>query len=139
MSNGTAVNPLLSAQVIPASITLFQVNGAAAALNQDGMVNSPQNPAQLGSTVMLFGTGGGQTNPPNVEGEITPLDLRPLLMSGLQGAILTYNRMGSPPGVVYLTVQYAGAAPTLISGVTQVNVTLPSVIPAVAGWLERYP
>ena len=45
----------------------------AAALNQDGSINSPQNPAKPGSVVMLFGTGGGATVPPSVAGEVTPL------------------------------------------------------------------
>ena len=30
---------------------------------------------------------------------------------------------------LYLNVEYAGAAPGLVSGVTQVNVTLPATIP----------
>jgi len=31
-------------------------------------------------------------------------------------------------------VQYAGAAPTLVSGVTQINVTLPATIPLAYGY-----
>jgi len=37
------------------------------------------------------------------------------------------------PGV-YLNVEYAGGAPALVSGVTQINVTLPSAIPQATGY-----
>jgi uncharacterized protein (TIGR03437 family) len=100
------------------------VNNSAAALNQDGTLNSPQNPAQPGSTVMLFGTGGGQTVPPSVAGEITPLALRPLAYTP---QVQIDNQ---PPRLV----QWAGAAPSLVSGVTQINFTLPDVIPVVPGY-----
>ena len=33
-----------------------------------------------------------------------------------------------------LTVEYAGAAPGLVAGVSQINVKLPDVIPDVAGY-----
>jgi uncharacterized protein (TIGR03437 family) len=80
-------------------------------------------PAKPGSTVALFGTGGGQTNPPSLAGEITPLVLRPLV---------------NPPFVMIgyvamVNVEWAGAAPGLVSGVTQINVKLPDVIPVVPG------
>jgi uncharacterized protein (TIGR03437 family) len=112
----------ISASVLAQGISLFQTNGSAAALNQDGTLNSPQNPAQPGSTVMLFGTGGGQTVPASVAGEVTPLVLRPLADTP-QVMI---------PGGATLTVEWAGAAPGLVSGVTQINVELPAVIPGVA-------
>lgn len=125
VTNGTPLNQLSNLKIVAADITVFQVNGAAAALNQDYTLNSPQNPAQPGSTVMLFGTGGGQTSPPSMAGEITPLGLRPLVTTP-QAAIIDITRMQPP---VFLNVEYAGAAPTLLSGVTQINVTLPATIP----------
>ena len=117
----------LSESIVEQGISFFSVgNGAAAALNQDGSLNSPQNPAKPGSTVMLFGTGGGQTNPPSLAGEITPLTLCPLVDTP------QVQIPGVPPAP--LTVEWAGAAPGLLSGATQVNVTLPDVIPAVPGY-----
>jgi uncharacterized protein (TIGR03437 family) len=136
VTNGTPLSPLSSAVVIPEGIYLFQVNGEAVALNQDGTVNSPQNPAQPGSTVSLFGTGGGQTNPPSTAGQITPLALWPLALTP-QAEIVYVVQPGGPPGTFVdapINVEYAGAAPALISGVTQVNVTLPNVIPAIVGY-----
>ncbi len=112
-------------------ITVFQVNGAAVALNQDYTVNSPQNPAQPGSTVMLFGTGGGQTSPPSAAGEVTPLGLFPLVITP-QAAIIDLNLMQPP--AMFLNVEFAGAAPTLLAGVDQINVTLPATIPVAYGY-----
>ena len=48
----------------PARPALFTADssgsGFAAALNQDGSVNSPANPARKGAVMVLFGTGGGR-------------------------------------------------------------------------------
>lgn len=125
VSNGTPANLISQPDVNPSGVTLFQVNNSAAALNQDGTVNSPHNPAQPGSTVMLFGTGGGQTNPHSIAGELTPLALVPLIFTPIV-------QIGGTS--TSLTVAYAGAAPGLLSGVTQINVTLPSVIPVISGY-----
>lgn len=124
ISNGTPANTLSSLEAQAAGITIFQVNGSAAALNQDGTINSAQNPARLGSTVALFGTGGGQTNPASVAGEITPPELRPLIAN-----TQVYVFTNSLPAV-QLGIAYAGAAPELLSGVIQLNVILPDVVPA---------
>ena len=40
-------------------------------LNEDGTLNGPANPAAKGSVVVFYATGGGQTDPPGVDGEIT--------------------------------------------------------------------
>jgi uncharacterized protein (TIGR03437 family) len=123
VSNGAPANQLSNSRVQSVGISLFRVNNAAAALNQDGTLNSPQTPAQPGSTVMLFGTGGGQTVPPSVAGEVTPLVVRPL-------ASTPQVQIGDRQPLI---VQWAGAAPGLVSGVTQINVTLPDVIPVMPG------
>jgi uncharacterized protein (TIGR03437 family) len=124
VSNQTAANQLSDWLVEKAGISLFRVGNAAVALNQDGTPNSPQNPAQPGSTVTLFGTGGGQTVPPSVAGVVTPSGLRPLLSTP------QVQIVGGP----MLSVEYAGAAPGLVSGVTQINIKLPEVIPVVPGY-----
>jgi uncharacterized protein (TIGR03437 family) len=124
VSNQTASNQLSSWMVDQAGISLFRVGNAAAALNQDGTPNSPQNPAQPGSTVMLFGTGGGQTVPPSLAGGVTPFGLRPLV------SIPQVQIVDGP----MLSLEYAGAAPGLLSGVTQININLPGVIPVVSGY-----
>lgn len=47
--------------------------GQAAALNQDGTVNSADNPAALGSVISLFLTGAGAMQPEQQDGEVTGL------------------------------------------------------------------
>ena len=129
--NGVPLNPISNSQVVAGNISIFQLNGAAVALNQDSTVNSPQNPAQPGSTIALFGTGGGRTSPSSVAGEVTPLELRPLVTTP-QAAIIGILQMQPP--VIYLKVEYAGAAPTLQSGIDQINVMLPDMIPVAYGY-----
>jgi uncharacterized protein (TIGR03437 family) len=88
--------------------------GQAAALNQDGSLNSPANPAAPGSVVVLYGTGAGSTAENSTDGEII-------------GSILyrpkapVFVRVGKLPA----EVKYAGSAPLLVNGVLQVNVELP--------------
>ena len=93
--------------------------GQAAMLNQDGTLNGPANPAAKGSVVVFYATGGGQTDPPGVDGEITK-------------DVLARPRL---PVAVWIQGQeaevlYAGAAPGIVSGVMQVNVKLPMDIPS---------
>jgi uncharacterized protein (TIGR03437 family) len=125
---GNEVGTMFSPTVLRAGISLFRMNDSpsrpAAALNEDGTLNSPQNPAKKGSRVVLFGTGGGQTNPPGVAGEVTPLIPR-LLENGAQVQIV-----GGP----FAAVEYAGAAPGLVAGVIQINIKLPDVLPVVDGF-----
>ena len=93
--------------------------GQAAMLNEDGTLNGPANPAAKGSVVVFYATGGGQTDPPGVDGEITKDVLaRPRLPVGvwIQGQ--------------EAEVLYAGAAPGIVSGVMQVNIKLPMDIPS---------
>ena len=122
--NGTVIGQLPNLWLQASGISIFASGKSALALNEDYTVNSPQSPAKPGSIVMLFGTGGGATDPPSVAGEVTPSVLRPLV---------SVPQVGIPngPGSVFLSVQYAGTAPGLISGVTQINVKLPDVIPIV--------
>lgn len=122
--NGVAGNELPPANVRPAAIAYFRLDGSpsrpAAALNEDGTINGPQNPAKASSRVVLFGTGGGVTNPPSTAGEVIPLEPRPLAQ---QITVRTDDNKE-------LAVEYAGAAPGLIAGVVQVNVKLPDTLPA---------
>jgi uncharacterized protein (TIGR03437 family) len=96
-----------------------QGTGQASALNQDGTINSATAPAARGSIVTLYLTGEGQTNPPGYDGKVTASILpKPLLPVSVS------------IGGVNASVQYAGEAPGLVSGVMQINVTVPSSIAA---------
>lgn len=122
-ADGERGNERSDSMVEPASLGIFQTVNAgnypmAAALNEDGSVNSLDNPTKPGSRVVLFGTGWGETVPPSVAGEVAPLSETRLLRNTFTA------RVGYQPA----TVEYAGAAPGLVSGVTQINIKLPDLI-----------
>ena len=110
--------------VVPSEPGLFTASatgkGEGAILNQDGSINSASNPAAAGSTIQLFGTGGGVTIPPSTEGALNPLTSTGALALG------TTATVGGQTAFVY----YAGPAPNLVSGIIQINVTLPSGTPS---------
>ena len=128
-ADGNAGNELRPG-IDQASISLFRLDDSpsrpAAALNEDGSVNSARNPAKKGSRVALFGTGGGATVPPSEAGEVTPLELRPLEHAP---KAFVFVRGGQQ-----LIVEYAGGAPGLVAGVTQINIKLPDVISPIQGF-----
>ena len=89
--------------------------GQLAALNQDGTVNSPGNPAPPGSVVVLYGTGAGLMNKALPDGQI--------LISDLAAPVAPlFVRFGKLPGELL----YAGSAPYLVNGVLQINVRMPA-------------
>ena len=96
-------------------IFLADPSGQGAILNQDQTPNSAQNGALPNTTVSIYATGEGQTDPPGVDGTIN----------------------GNSPPIPHLkvTVQidglaadvsYAGGAPGLVEGVMQVNAKVPA-------------
>jgi len=94
--------------------------GIAAILNQDGTVNGPDHLAHIGDTVAMFVSGVGQTDPPGVDGAI------PQAAGGtpvLPIMVQVYTAGVGP----YADVTYAGNAPGLVAGLTQVNFQMPSV------------
>jgi uncharacterized protein (TIGR03437 family) len=93
----------------------------AGVVNQDGTFNSQFSPAARGSTITLYGTGEGLTNPANATG---------------QAATAPY-----PQPVLPVSLKIAGVAATVVSagnapgqaGILQVVATTPSVSLAPAG------
>ena len=89
-------------------------SGPGAILNPDYSLNSPANPAVAGSIVVVYATGGGQTNPPATSGTVTtaatPLADNVTVTVGGQAA----------------QVLYAGNAGGEVGGVVQVNLQLPA-------------
>lgn len=110
----------LSTAVRPAAVELFTLDasgvGPSAAFNQDSTLNTQDNPAPVGSIVVLYGTGIGATNPASVTGAtaaLVPPFAQPLLR--------TTARIGGNP----CEVLYSGAAPGLINGAAQFNLRVP--------------
>ena len=94
----------------------------AAALNQDGTVNGPSNPAAAGSYISFFGTGYGPLVPPCATGGLNPPTAVPLYFTG--------SPIGSTVTDFQYTIQYGGSAPTLLCGVDQFNFQIPANAPS---------
>lgn len=122
--DGARSRPVMAATAptAPAVFTLSQTGkGQSAVLHQNFSVNGPSNPTSGGDAIQIYLTGGGQTSPPGVDGEITPLRQPfPVLRSR------TTVRIGG----VNAQVLYAGSAPGLLQGVNQINVIVPRDLPA---------
>ena len=110
-----------TSDVAPAIYTINSSGqGQAVAINEDGTRNGPTSnggkPAPAGSVVSVFGTGGGQTDPPSATGSITALSpLLPLAKT----ATATIGRVPA-------TVVFAGASPGDLTGVLRLDIRTPA-------------
>jgi uncharacterized protein (TIGR03437 family) len=102
------------------------VSSQAAAVNQDGTLNGPSNPAARGSVVSVWGTGFGLIDPSCATGGLNPPG--PV---NLAAGLSVFLADGSPPGVpvAYAPARYAGSAPALPCGVEQINLLVPTYVP----------
>jgi uncharacterized protein (TIGR03437 family) len=109
---------LMVAASRPALFTTDQTGrNNAAALNENGTVNSAANPARRGKILVLFATGEGETVPAGVDGQLADsIYPRPVLPVSV--------RIGGQPAAVH----YAGAAPGFVAGAMQINVQVPDNI-----------
>ena len=122
---GKVSAPILLA-VSAAAPGLFTLDGSGegqgAILNSDLSLNSRANPAARDSVVVLFGTGGGLTDPPGEDGVVVtePAPLQAPVAVEINGVESQVLWAGSPAG--------------LIQGAVQVNVQVPidpRVVPGV--------
>jgi uncharacterized protein (TIGR03437 family) len=112
---GALSNPVRMpvAEAAPAFFALAGGRGPGAILNANLSVNSPSNPAARGSSVVLYATGEGQTNPPGVDGKLAELPYpTPLLPVSLT------------IGGLSAQVTFAGSAPGF-AGLLQINAIVP--------------
>lgn len=89
----------------PGIFTLAGGVGQAAALNEDGTLNSSEQPAPPGSVLSFFATGEGRTTPEPLPKPVLPVHVR---LAGLP-----------------VEIEYAGQAPGY-PGLMQVNIRLPA-------------
>lgn len=110
----------LSVRVSDTAPGIFTTDGSqAAALNVDGSVNSFVNPAIAGTIVVLYLTGEGPTAPAGVEGAIVS-------GANLKKPIAPVKVRVSGQDLPASDIVYAGSAPSLVSGLMQLNLRLPS-------------
>jgi uncharacterized protein (TIGR03437 family) len=117
LSPTAAVTPL-TVTAVPAAPGIFTLAGTAGEvlmINQDGTLNSPQNPAPQGSVVSFYATGLNSTKPALTDGAIATVVGPLALASAVQVSL-------SPDGSRIL---YAGTAPGDVAGVTQINLFIP--------------
>jgi uncharacterized protein (TIGR03437 family) len=112
----------LTLPVVPATPAVFMVDSRyAAALNQDGTYNSANNPAAPGSIVTVYATGLGPITPSQPDGSLIGV---PLPTNTFTFGVEAIYTVGIPFGTeidVPFEVTYAGPAPTLVAGVSQIN------------------
>jgi uncharacterized protein (TIGR03437 family) len=86
----------------------------AAAVNQDGTINTPDNPAPGGSILTLYITGAGAMQPALADGAVAgSADAKPVF------PVFASTQVGIPE------ILYGGAAPGLVAGVLQINIRVP--------------
>ncbi len=93
---------------------IFAGNNRAVAQNQDFSVNTPSNPAKVGSVVVVYLTGQGPTNNAPRTGAAS---------SGLASATLPYS---ATIGGVNAPVQFVGLTQGFV-GLAQANITVPAL------------
>ncbi|MCW5981672.1 MAG: hypothetical protein KIT09_26545 [Bryobacteraceae bacterium] len=88
-----------------------QGTGQGSILNQDLSVNSVENPADRGSAIAIYITGGGVTEPASADGVVTDAANPGRIMLPVTVRI----------GDVEAVVEYAGGAPGAVAGLYQIN------------------
>jgi uncharacterized protein (TIGR03437 family) len=125
--NSSGFSATFTLPVLPATPFLFNAPGTidglpaayAAALNQDGTINSASNPAQAGTIVTLFANGAGVFNPPLQDGAVVG--------SAAAGPVLPVTVYPDNTGFnTPLSILYAGPAPGQVAGILQINCQLPA-------------
>jgi uncharacterized protein (TIGR03118 family) len=118
---GSQTTPAFTVPVAATAPGLFTINftgaGQVVALNADGSINSQANPAARGSSIMLFATGEGVTNPADTDG-IVEAD-----SSRVPTAIIAVTFNG-----ISATVGSDTSFPKDVSGVLDLTVTVPANI-----------
>jgi len=110
---------LAVAPAAPAIFTSDQTGvGQGAILNQDNVTpNDAAHPADPGSVIVIFAEGGGQTDPPGLDGLIAGTDPLTLPKPALAVVVLVDGQNAE--------ILYEGAAPLAVAGSLQINAALP--------------
>ena len=117
-SNSVAVN------VSPTRPGLFTLNssgqGGGAILDASYRIVSQDNPVRAGDFILVYATGGGNTTPQSVDGQIALVAPFPLVSATVTASI----------GGVDCPVFYSGGAYGLVAGALQINVQVAKGVPS---------
>ena len=123
VNHGGIISATFMVTVTNTAPGIFSANqtgiGQGAILNSNESANNVGNPAPRGSTVSIYATGEGVLVPPAATGSMSG----PTLPLPVPAANVSVTIGGQNA-----TISYAGEAPTLVSGVLQVNVAIPADI-----------
>jgi uncharacterized protein (TIGR03437 family) len=111
--SGTSLGVVQSVAVVDEAPALFaDSTGQAAAVNEDGTLNSPSNPAARGSIIVLYGTGLGVSGPP-----VT------VQISGYSANVLYAGNVAGEPGLFQVNVRVPAGfiSPGIVSVVVSVG------------------
>jgi uncharacterized protein (TIGR03437 family) len=109
--NNGVVSNSIRLRTAPTAIELLAVT------NQDGTVNSPEQPAKPGSVITIYLAGVGRTDSSVADGQVNGSGL-----PALQGANVWLGEIAGD-------ILYAGPAPGQVAGVMQINVRVPDLDP----------
>jgi len=113
--NGSSVTPSFPIRIDPS-----EPQALPTVLNQDGTINSQSNPAPLNSVITFYATGFQSNFAPLADGQIATAAQNTCVgPAPAPCSVLTLNSVPAA-GIV----QYAGAAPGIVAGVTQFNVEI---------------
>lgn len=121
--NGGKMSSILDMPAVGSSAGVFTLDrtgsGQAAAVNQDGSINGASSPVPRGQIISVYATGLGQTDPAQTDGEIVPLaEPFPRVQGNILASVGGFNAQ----------IQYAGAAPGAVAGLSQINVVVPQTV-----------
>ncbi len=121
MNNSVAL-PDFRVAVATSFLGMFEnpIVGSLAVINQDGTLNSPTNPAKVGSYVSIYATGYGSVPGVVMDGAVATAAIN--YCASCQVSIVGYNFD------IAETVQYIGPSPGLIDGLVQMNFRIPPQI-----------
>jgi uncharacterized protein (TIGR03437 family) len=115
----------LTVPVAQSSPGVFTTDGVyAAAVNQDGTINSADHPAPVGSIISVYATGLGPIDPAQGDGTLVgfPLPTNTAQVAVQAVYVIPGHSFGSVGTFITpFVVTYAGPAPYLVAGTSQIN------------------
>lgn len=120
VNSGAGTSAEQTIEVVAASPGIFQHGGSTRGVifNQDGTVNSSENPAAPGSAIVAYLTGIGAVDQPVETGAAAPLDTLVRLLTPASATI----------GGIEAAMQFVGLTPGTV-GVGQANIEVPRETP----------